>query len=342
MCSCVYSCCVSDHGHHHDHGHGHEHPPGWRGALTSLFRPHSHDAADSIDSELASSTRGLRVLGLSLGVLLLTGVLQAVVAFASGSVALLADTVHNVADAFTAIPLGLAFWLGRRPATQRFTYGYGRAEDLAGVSIVLLIAASAVFAGVEAVRRLLDPQPVEHVWWVVAAGLIGFAGNELVAVYRIRVGRDIGSAALVADGVHARTDGMTSLAVVAGALGVAWGFPLADPVVGLLITAAISTVLWGAAKDVFGRLVDAVDPAMVENGQIAIAQTEGVQAVAVLRLRWSGHRLLADAVIEVDPGLTLAEAHAVVHQAEDSLGTALPKVSSAVIHAQPGDAAATA
>ena len=282
------------------------------------------------------------MLGLSLGILLLTGVLQGMVAFASGSVALLADTIHNFADAFTAIPLGFAFWLGRRPATRRFTYGYGRAEDLAGVFIVVLIAGSAVFAAVEAVRRLLDPQPVGHVAWVVAAGLIGFAGNELVAVYRIRVGRAIGSAALVADGVHARTDGLTSLAVIVGALGVALGFPLADPIVGLLITAAISTVLWGAARDVFSRLIDAVDPDLVETGGSALAQTEGVRSVETLRLRWSGHRLLADAIVDLDPELTLSEAHAVTHRAEVNLIRSLPKVTSAVIQAQPGSAHAKA
>jgi cation diffusion facilitator family transporter len=301
----------------------------------SVFRPHSHDAADSIDSAMASSTRGLRVLVVSLMVLLVTGLLQAVVAFASGSVALLADTVHNFADAFTAVPLGFAFWLGRRPATRRFTYGYGRAEDLAGVFIVVLIAASAVFAGWEAVRRLLEPAPVDHVWWVAAAGLIGFGGNEAVAIYRIRVGRAIGSAALVADGVHARTDGLTSLAVVAGAIGVALGFPLADPLVGLLITVAIATVMWSAARDVFARLMDAVDPGLVETGRAALAQTDGVGSVEELRLRWSGHRLLADAVVEVDPHLSFAESHAVAHRAEENLTRSLPKLTSAVIHAQP-------
>lgn len=325
-----------DHEHSHEHDHGHSHRDGWIGALTAVFRPHSHDAADSIDSELESSARGIRVLVVSLAVLLLTGLLQAGVAWASGSVALLADTVHNFADAFTAVPLGFAFWLGRRPATSRFTYGYGRAEDLAGVFIVLLIAASAVFAGWEAVRRLISPAPVEHVWWVAAAGVIGFAGNELVAVYRIRVGRAIGSAALVADGVHARTDGMTSLAVVAGALGVAFGFPLADPLVGLLITLAISTVLWGAAKDVFGRLLDAIDPHLAETGRAALLQTPGVRSVDELRLRWSGHRMLAQAVVSVDADLTLAEGHELAHHAEQRLAAALPKLSNCVIHAHPG------
>ena len=300
-----------------------------------MFRPHSHDPSDSVDAALESSSRGIRALKVSLVILVATGLVQALVAFASGSVALLADTVHNFADAFTAIPLGFAFWLGRRPATRRFPYGYGRAEDLAGVFIVVLIAASAVFAGWEAVRRLVNPTPVEHVGWVAVAGVVGFVGNELVAVYRTRVGRSIGSAALVADGAHARTDGLTSLAVVAGAAGVALGFPLADPLVGLVITLAIAVVLWGAARDVFARLMDAVDPDLVDTGRAALAGTEGVRSVGELRLRWSGHQLFADATVDVDANLSVTDAHAVAHQAEESLTRSLPKVATVVIHAHP-------
>src|SRR5262249_46233929 len=155
---------------------------------------------------------GIRALKVSLAGLAVTAILQVVVVMVSGSVALMADTIHNFADALTAVPLAIAFSLGRRKPNKRYTYGYGRAEDLAGVFIVFMIALSAVIAAWEAIRRLVNPEDVHHVGWVIAAGLIGFAGNELVAVYRIRVGRDIGSAALVADGLHARTDGLTSLA----------------------------------------------------------------------------------------------------------------------------------
>lgn len=305
----------------------------------SVFRPHSHDPADSVDEALESSTRGIRALKISLVVLLVTGVLQGLVAAASGSVAVLADTVHNFSDAFTAIPLGLAFWLSRRPPSRRFTYGFGRAEDLAGVFIVVMIAASAVFAGWEAVSRLLHPATVDHVGWVAAAGVIGFVGNELVAVYRMRVGRSIGSAALVADGLHARTDGLTSLAVVAGAAGVALGWPLADPLIGLLITILILAVLKGAARDVFTRLMDGVDPGLVEQGEQALASTDGVQAVSGLRVRWSGHQLHADAVVEVDPALSVLEAHEVAHRAEANLTRAVPKVIGAMIHTHPADMA---
>jgi cation diffusion facilitator family transporter len=325
--------------HLHQPGHEHEHPGGVRGLLGSVFRPHSHDPSDSVDDALQSSSRGIRALQASFAVLLLTGLAQGLVAYVSGSVALLADTIHNFSDAFTAVPLGLAFWLSRRPPSRRFPYGYGRAEDLAGVFVVLLIAASAALAGWQALRRLLDPAPVDHLGWVVAAGLIGFAGNELVAGYRIRVGRSIGSAALVADGMHARTDGFTSLAVVVGAIGVAMGWPLADPLVGLLITVLILVVLRGAARDVFTHLMDGVDPALVEQGEAALAGTDGVTAVSGLRLRWSGHQIHADAVVDVDPSRTVRDAHVVAHSAEANLTRALPKVVAAVIHTHPADPA---
>jgi Co/Zn/Cd efflux system component len=196
-----------EHGHHDHDEHEHEHPTGVRGWVSGLFHPHSHDAADSVDSALESSARGIRAVKISLVALGVTAVLQLLVVAVSGSVALLADSIHNVADALTAVPLWIAFVVGRRAATRRYTYGYGRAEDLAGLFIVAMIAGSAVLAAVESIRRLLDPAPVQHLGWVALAGLIGFAGNELVAVYRIRVGRAIGSAALVADGLHARTAG---------------------------------------------------------------------------------------------------------------------------------------
>jgi cation diffusion facilitator family transporter len=319
----------------HGHGHGHGHDSGVRGWLRSIWRPHSHDAADSVDAELEASSDGIRAVKISLLALGVTAVLQAVVVVLSGSVALLADTVHNFSDALTAVPLWIAFVLSRRAATRRYTYGYGRAEDLAGVFIVAMIALSAVVAGVESVRRLLDPQPIDNVIVVLAAGLIGFAGNELVAVYRIRVGRRIGSAALVADGLHARTDGFTSLAVVAGAIGVLAGFPLADPMIGLLITIAILVVLKGAATDIYRRLMDAVDPDLVDTAETALRATPGVREIEALRLRWLGHRLRAETAVTVDADLDLVTAHAIAADAHHRLLHAVPKLAAATVHTSP-------
>ena len=301
---------------------------------------HSHDHTHSVDDALRDSAAGIRAVKISLVVLGLTAVAQLAIAAWSGSVALFADTVHNFSDALTAVPLWIAFSMSRRTATRRYTYGFGRVEDLAGLFIVTMIALSAVVAAVEAVRRLVHPVPLQHLGWVATAGVIGFLGNEVVALYRIRVGKRIGSAALRADGMHARADGLTSLAVVAGAGGAALGFPAADPLVGLLIAAAIGVVLVFAARDVFGRLVDRIDPELVDTAASVLADRPGVRAVRRVRMRWVGHQLEADAELDVDPSLTLADAHRVAHGAEHELAHAIPKLTSVIVHAYPAHEAA--
>jgi cation diffusion facilitator family transporter len=303
-----------DHDHDHDHGeHEHSHPHGGvKGFLYDLFVPHTHDSADSIDDAMEASTAGVRALKISLFILLATTVLQAVIVAFTGSIALLADTIHNFADALTAVPLWIAFVLGRRVANRRYTYGYGRAEDLAGMFIVFVVALSAVVAGWQAIDRFINPRPIENPWLLVLAGLIGFAGNEAVAIYRIRVGQKIGSAALVADGVHARLDGFTSLSVVLGAIGVLLGFPIADPIIGLLISVSIMVLLWGTVKSIGARLMDAIDPALLGKAEHALEHTAGVETVRDLRLRWVGHRLTGSATVEV----TAASLHDAEHIAE--------------------------
>jgi cation diffusion facilitator family transporter len=316
-------------------GHEHGHSTGLGHRLRHALRPHSHETADKVDSALESSAEGMRALWISLGVLAATAALQAVVVAVSGSVALLGDTLHNGADALTAVPLGIAFLLGRRPPTRRYTYGYGRAEDIAGVVIVLTITASAVAAGYTAIERLANPRDVQHLGAVAAAALVGFLGNELVARYRIRVGRRIGSAALVADGLHARTDGFTSLAVLLGAGGVAMGLPWADPVVGLLITVAILFVLRQAAREIWHRLMDAVDPALVDKAEATLSSTPGVLDVGSVRLRWVGHRLRAECDVVIDPGTSLVHAHRIAVDAEHRLMHALPRLAGALVHPDP-------
>ncbi|MCX4820661.1 cation diffusion facilitator family transporter [Streptomyces sp. NBC_01142] len=296
---------------------------------------HHHHSHDKIDAALEGSAAGLRTLWFSFGVLAVTSAVQAVIAAASGSVALLGDTVHNVTDALTALPLALAFVLGRRTATRRYTYGFGRAEDLAGVFVVLVIAASAAFAGYEAVRRLLEPQEVTHLPAVAAAGLVGFAGNEWVARARIRTGRRIGSAALVADGLHARTDGFTSLAVLLGAGGASLGWRWADPLIGLAITGAIVLVLRGAARQIWHRLMDAVDPALVDEAEHALSHVEGVRSVGDVRMRWLGHDLRMETSIAVDPALTVVQAHAVAVAAEHALLHRVRRLTVATVQIRP-------
>ncbi|MGS2613657.1 cation diffusion facilitator family transporter [Micromonospora sp. LZ34] len=327
-----------EHGHDHPHDHGHHH--GGRLAarwhrLTHVVVPHSHDSRAKVDAALESSREGLRALWISLVGLGITAIAQAVIVVLSGSVALLGDTLHNVADALTAVPLGIAFLLGRRAATRTYTYGYGRAEDIAGIIIVAVIAASAVAAAWTAITRLLHPAEVTHLPWVAAAGLVGFIGNELVARYRIRVGRRIGSAALVADGLHARTDGYTSLAVLLAAGGAALGWRWADPALGLVIAIAIAFVLKDAAREVYRRLMDAVDPDIVDQAETTLRAVNGVRDVAAVRLRWIGHRLHAEAELVVDAHLSLVSAHEIAADAEHQLTHAIPRLTTATVHTDP-------
>jgi cation diffusion facilitator family transporter len=332
-----------DHGHGpgHDHGHGpgHDHGDGrgrgTRALARRLARLHTHESATRVDRELETSAAGMRALWLSLAILAATAAVQAAVVLVSGSVGLLGDTVHNAADALTAVPLGIAFVLARRPPTRRYTYGYGRAEDLAGVVVLLAIAASCVFTGYQAVQRLIEPRGVSHLGMVALAALAGFAGNELAARCRIRTGRAIGSAALIADGMHARADGLTSLAVLAGAGGAVLGWPQADPVAGLVITAAILAAARKPAAEVWRRLMDAVEPALVDAAIAALQATPGVLGVGRVRLRWVGHWLSGECEVVVDPRATAVQAHQVAAEAEHALLHALPRLSAAIVHADP-------
>ncbi|MDF2746202.1 MAG: Cobalt-zinc-cadmium resistance protein CzcD [Propionibacteriaceae bacterium] len=326
------------HGENADHDHGdHDHPSGIRGWLLNFVRPHSHDAADSIDSALEASGMGIRAVKISLAALMVTAFLQVFLVIITGSVALLADTIHNFSDALTSVPLWIAFVLGRRAASRSHTFGYRRAEDLAGLFIVAMIAFSALLAGWESINRLIDPHPITNLGLVMAAGVIGFAGNELVASYRIRVGKRIGSAALVADGYHARTDGFTSLAVVFGAIGVLLGFPQADPIVGLLITVAILFVLKDAVRQVFGRLMDAVDPVLVELVEHTAGHVPQVEAVSGVRLRWIGHRLDAALHVTVDCDLSVADGHRVGEDVRHALFHEIKGLDHALVHVDPCD-----
>ncbi|MFP5504439.1 MAG: cation diffusion facilitator family transporter [Candidatus Sericytochromatia bacterium] len=293
---------------------------------------HTHG---TVDPSLVTTARGLWAVKWSFIGLMITAVIQLGVVFISGSVALLADTIHNVGDAATALPLGIAFLMARLKPTRRFPYGYGRVEDLAGLAVVAMILASAILAGYEAIQRLYHPQTVTHLWAVVAASVIGFVGNEAVAIFRIRVGKEIGSAALVADGYHARTDGLTSLAVLFGAIGVWLGFPLADPIVGLLITVAILGIVWESASAVLTRVLDGVDPGVLDDIRHAAEHVPGVCEVKEVRARWVGHRLRAEVNIAVDGALTVSESHDIAVKVHRELLNHLRFLSEATIHVDP-------
>ncbi|MGH8164810.1 MAG: cation diffusion facilitator family transporter, partial [Rhodanobacteraceae bacterium] len=323
---------------HGSHEHAHEHGAGLIGWLRGVYG-HSHSVAGKTDSVMESSERGIRALKISLVGLGLTAALQLVVVLLSGSVALLADTIHNFADAGTSLPLWVAFALARRGPSRRFTYGYGRSEDIAGVLIVLIIFFSAGVAAYESVRKIIQPEPVSHIGWVALAALIGFLGNEAVAVFRIRVGRQIGSAALVADGEHARVDGFTSLAVLIGVLGVWLGFPMLDPIVGVLITVAILCIVKNAAISIWTRLFDGIEPEILAEIEHAPMHVEGVIGVQDVRARWLGHRLYSEVAIDVDSALTVGAAAAIARKVEDVLRQHVQSLGEVVVRIRPGNSA---
>jgi cation diffusion facilitator family transporter len=314
---------------HHGHGHRHQHGP----------EGHSHGG---VDAAILGSHEALRTLWRSLIILGVTAALQLVVVALSGSVALLADAVHNVGDALTAVPLAAAFILSRRPPTRRLTYGFGRTEDLAGLTVLVIILFSAAYAAYEAVQHIIHPQTPGLLWAVAAAGAIGFVGNEWVAVYRIRTGRRIGSAALVADGYHARIDGFTSLAVIVGAVGVALGFRLADPIVGLVISIVILRIVWTSAKEIVLRMLDGIDPEVVDEIRHQAGHVDGVLGVEEVRARWVGHGLRSEVTVVVAADVTVAEGHEVAMAVRRRLLDVIDHLTEAIIHVDPASAAGEA
>jgi cation diffusion facilitator family transporter len=317
---------------HHDHG-AHEEGESNFHRLRQLFaHDHSHNVLRDLQD---TSGEGIRATKISLIGLGITAALQAVIVVFSGSVALLSDTIHNLADALTAIPLWIAFSLGRRRPTRSYTYGFHRAEDAAGLVIVLAIGASAALIIWESARRLVEPRLIEQIPWVIAAGLIGATGNELVARYRIRVGRRIGSEALVADGQHARADSLTSLAVVAAGIGAGFGAAWVDPVAGLVVAAIILGLLVRSTRTITRRLLDGVEPAVVDKAEAVIAGVEGVRGVTELKVRWQGHQLHVSASISVDPEMTVTAGHETAQSVEHGLHHAFDVPLAAVIHIDP-------
>jgi cation diffusion facilitator family transporter len=319
--------CAQPHG---SHAEAHEHDHGRHDHATSHGHVHG-----MVDPAITTTARGLWTVKWSFIALVVTALLQLVVVFLSNSVALMADTIHNFGDAATAVPLSVAFALARRPPSRRFTFGLGRVEDLAGLAVVLTITASAAVAGYVAIQRLVHPQPVSNLGAIVIASIIGFLGNEAVAIFRIRVGKQIGSAALIADGYHARTDGWTSLAVLVGAVGVHGGYPLADPLIGLVITVAILGIVWQSATIVVSRMLDGVEPEVIDHVRAIAGKVHGVTGVTEVRARWLGHRLRADVTISVRPELRVDAAHEIAKTVAHQLQHHLPFLSSAIVQVDP-------
>lgn len=324
----------------HDHDHQHEHEQKHSGNpviewFRHTFTPHNHGyQTAALDAALATD-RGLRAVKISLVALLLTAAFQMGIVAISGSVALLADTIHNFSDALTAIPLGIAFTLSRRARNSRYTYGYGRAEDIAGVIIVLMILFSAFEAIYQSILKIMNPEPISNLGWVAGAAIVGFLGNELVAIFRIRTGKEIGSAALIADGNHARADGFTSLAVLAGAIGVWLGYPLLDPMVGLGIGIAILVIVWTSGRDMYYRVMDAVDPEITSSVEKVASKAKGVMDVDEIAIRWVGHRQRAELHITVDCQMPTCESHSIAERVRHDLFHAMPALADVTVHVDP-------
>jgi cation diffusion facilitator family transporter len=305
---------------------------------------HSHDQSElASDQAFLDNQEGIRTVWLALAALTVTSILQIVIVLWSGSVALFADTVHNIGDGLNSIPLLIAFYLARRAATRRYTYGFARAEDVAGVFIVLSIIFSAGVIFWESFQKLLDPQPLTNLGWVAAAAIIGFLGNEAVALLQIRVGRRIGSAALVADGLHARTDGLTSLAVLLAAAGSWLGVPILDPIIGIVIGVAILFVTRDASVTMWYRLMDAIDPELLAQAESVVQKQAEVREMRRIRMRWTGHRLCAEVTIAVDPQLRTIQGHQIAENLRHALFHEVPNLAEAVLHVEPwGDELASA
>lgn len=336
---------ADEHDHDHAHGHDHDHSHGdhshslWEQIAAALHLPgysHTHDYGEILqevsedDNQLAIRTVWLALLALGL-----TTVIQIFIFAISGSVALLADTVHNLGDALNSLPLLAAFYLARRLPTRRYTYGFHRAEDIAGVLIVVSIGFSAAYILWASVQKLINPTPLDNLLAVGVAGVIGFIGNEIVALLQIRVGRKIGSDAMVADGIHARTDGLTSLAVVVAAVGAALGFPILDPIIGILIGIVILFITRGAAISIWYRLMDAVDPELPHRAIHVIEEHSEIKAVPRLQMRWLGHQLYAEIVLVMDESLTLVQSEAICDHIRHHLHHTLPRLAEVTISALP-------
>ena len=307
------------HDHNHDeHAHGHEH--------------------GKVDADLYGNRAGLRAVQISTAGMFLVAAIQFAIAWIGGSAGLFADALHNFGDVFTTIALWIAFVISNRAANQRYTYGYYRAEDLAGIFIVLVIIASAIASAVESIQKLTSGNIPTQIYLSMAAALIGVAGNELLAQYKISVGKRINSVSLIADGHHSRIDGLTSLAAFIGLIGVQLGFPKADPIAGIVITIVIVTVVFSTSRGVLQRLLDAVDPHVVPSIVTTATAVPGVEEVTDVRARWVGHTLHVVMNIEVDAELTLSKAHAIAEEVRHRLFHDVRGISEVVVHTDPSSA----
>jgi cation diffusion facilitator family transporter len=293
---------------------------GVRDSATAFPLPDLAD--DAAERRLANRAVAVGAIGLAL-----TGLIELVIAVASGSVALLSDALHNLSDVSTSLVVFLGFAVSKRAASERYPYGYERAEDLAGVGIAVVIWASAVLAAVQSVHKLLEHGTTSHVGWAIAGAAIGIIGNQAVARYKLVIGRRINSGTLIADAKHSWLDALSSAGALVGLLGVLAGASWADPVAGLAVTLFICHVGWEVTSDVVHRLMDGVDPEVVTTAEQVAAQVPGVRH-AHARARWTGRTLRLEVEGWLDAGTSVAEADGVGREVARTVGQELPDVRS--------------
>jgi cation diffusion facilitator family transporter len=268
-----------------------------------------------------------RAIAVSAAGLALTGLIELVIAVVSGSVALLSDALHNLSDVSTSVLVFVGFRASRKLATERYPYGYERAEDLAGIGVALVIWASAIVAGVESIAKLLRHGTTHHVGWGIAAAAVGVAGNQLVARYKLVVGRRIQSATMIADAKHSWLDALSSAGALLGLICVAAGWEWADGVAGVVVTAFICHVGWEVSSDIAHRILDGVDPNIIATAETAAAETEGVLH-AHARARWTGRTLRVEVEGWLNPDIMVAEADRIGRLVADRLSLRLPEMRS--------------
>ena len=259
--------------------------------------------------------------------LAVTGIVELLVAILTGSVGLLGDAIHNLSDVSTSAVVFLGFRLSRKAPTERYPYGLDRAEDLAGIGIAVVIWASAAFAGYESVRKLLVHGPTSHVALGIFGAALGIAGNQIVARYKLVIGRRINSATLVADARHSWLDALSSAGALVGLVAVALGFRWGDPIAGIAVTLFICHVGYEVTADVVHRLADGMDPAVITSAEAAAGAVDGV-VHAHARARWTGRILRVEIEGWVDPGLTVSDADVLGQQIALEVARQLPDMGS--------------
>lgn len=288
---------------------------------------HSHGAYDNRDA-----VRAVIISAVVLGAAAVVEILAAVV---SGSASVLADGLHNSGDVLTTFVLLGAFALARRPATRRFPSGYGRIEDIATLIIVVVIVTTAAVAAVESVRKLIHPEAYTNIPFSLFAAAVGIVANLSVSEYKVRVGRGVGSTALEADGVHSRVDALVSAGAFAGIGLAGMGLRLADPVAGLVITLAILYILVGTLRKLVLRMMDAVDPDVIDELSAAAMKADGVLGVHDVRARWVGRELVVVMHVDADADLSLKDAHEIGVRVGHEVAHAVPE-ARVDVHMDPG------